>query len=92
MGVETGKWPIIRKMRRYLADRPDPINTVSVDLVTARSYEITTVKELITRVKSSDDPPEMVVSEFIKMADKQSGMVFRVAYETAVDLYDHVFL
>ena len=94
MGAETGKWkwPIIYKMRKYLAQRPDPINATTTEMVTARSYETVTIKEIINRVKSSDDPPEMVVSEFIKMADRQSGMLFRVAYETAVDLYDHVFL
>lgn len=64
----------------------------SMEGLEARSYAVTTVQELIKRVKNSDDPPEMVISEFIKQVDRQSGMVFRVAYEISVDLYDHLFL
>lgn len=79
-------------MRLYLVRLGDPITSSSIEGVTARSYARTTVTELIRLVDISDDPPEMVVSEFIKMADRRSGLMFRVAYETAVDLYDHVFL
>lgn len=79
-------------MRLYLVRLGDPITSSSIEGVMARSYARTTVTELIRLVDISDDPPEMVVSEFIKMADRRSGLMFRVAYETAVDLYDHVFL
>lgn len=79
-------------MRLYLAELGDPMMSSSPDGVTARSYARSTVQELIRLVDISDDPPELVVSEFIKMADRRSGMLFRVAYEIAVDVYDHVFL
>ena len=79
-------------MRLYLAELGDPIYSTSMDGLEARSYAVSTVKELIKRVENSDDPPEMVVSEFIKQVNRRSGMVFRVAYDISVDLYDRVFL
>ena len=80
------------KMRIYLAELGDPTYSPSMEGLEARSYAVTTVQELIKRVKNSDDPPEMVISEFIKQVDRRSGMVFRVAYEISVDLYDRLFL
>lgn len=47
---------------------------------------------LIKEVENTDADPALIVSEFIKMFDRRSGMMFRVAYDIAVDLYDHVFL
>lgn len=79
-------------MHIYLAELGDPIYSPSMEGLEARSYAVTTVQELIKRVKNSDDPPEMVISEFIKQVDRRSGMVFRVAYEISVDLYDRLFL
>ena len=80
------------RMRLYLVRLGDPTTSSSTEGIQARSYAVTTVKELMRLCDISDDPPEMVVSEFIKMADRRSGLLFRVAYETAVDLYDNVFL
>lgn len=83
---------ILFKMRLYLAELGDPVYSWSTEGVRARSYAKTTVQYLINKVVDSDDPPSMVISEFIKVADKRCGLVYRVAYETAVDLYDHVIL
>jgi hypothetical protein len=47
---------------------------------------------LIKEVENTDADPALVVSEFIKMFDRRSGMMFRVAYDVAVDLYDYLFL
>lgn len=80
------------RMKLYLVRLGDPATSSSVDGVFARSYARSTVIELMRLVGVSEDPPEMVVSEFIKMVDRRSGLLFRVAYETAVDLYDQVFL
>lgn len=92
MSEKTYKEALIFKMRKYLAELGDPVYSSSMDGVAARSYARTTVRELIKRVTNSDDPPSMVISEFIKEMDRRSGMVFRVAYEISVDLYDHIFL
>lgn len=92
MSTRTAKCSILKRMREYLAEMGDPVYSQSLDGVVARSYAQATVQELISRVEKSDDPPSMVVSEFIKEMDRRSGMVFRVAYEISVDLYDHIFL
>ena len=47
---------------------------------------------LVEQIEDSDTDPALIVSEFIKKVDKRSGLSFRVAYDTAVDLYDHIFL
>lgn len=92
MSKGTAKLNILAGMYLYLVELGDPLDSPSIDGVVARSYAKTTVQELIRRVENSDDPPEMVISEFINMANRQSGYVFRVAYEIAVDLYDRIIL
>lgn len=88
----SGKSHVLKEMRLYLIDLGDPADSCSLDGVVARSYAVTAVEEIIKLVDISDDDPALVVSNFIKMSDKASGMAFRVAYETAVDLYDRCFL
>lgn len=92
MSKGTAKLNVLARMYLYLVELGDPTDSPSMDGVVARSYAKTTVQELMRMVEDSDDPPAMVISEFINMADRQPGMVFRVAYETAVDLYDRVIL
>jgi hypothetical protein len=79
-------------MRLYFAMMPDPEYVFGLEAMSAASWGRTTVSHLIKEVENSDTDPALIVSEFIKKADRQSGMIFRVAYETAVDLYDYVFL
>lgn len=47
---------------------------------------------LIHEVENYDTDPALIISEFIKDVDRRSGLMFRVAYDVAVDLYDHIFL
>jgi len=88
----TNKAFVIKRMRIYLAGLPDPLHVDSKDLIANNSWSRTTVLYLIKEVENTDADPALVVSEFIKMFDRRSGMMFRVAYDVAVDLYDHVFL
>ena len=82
---------IMSKIKRYLMELGNPISSSSVDGVTAKSYQLSTIHEILRLVESSDDDPAMVISEFIKSVNRRSGLLFRVAYETSVDLYDHLF-
>ena len=82
---------IVSKIKRYLMELGNPISSSSVDGVTAKSYQLSTIREILRLVESSDDDPAMVISEFIKSVNRRSGLLFRVAYETSVDLYDHLF-
>ena len=82
---------IMSKIKRYLMELGNPISSLSVDGVTAKSYQLSTIREILRLVESSDDDPAMVISEFIKRVNRRSGLLFRVAYETSVDLYDHLF-
>lgn len=93
MDRETAnKKSILFRMRLYFAMMPDPEYVFGLEAMSAASWSRTTVSYLIKEVENSDTDPALIVSEFIKKADRQSGMIFRVAYETAVDLYDYVFL
>ena len=88
----TTKGEIINRMCLYLSELGDPARGSSTHDVVARSYAKSTVLELIKEVIRSDTDPALVVSEFIKKVDRRSGLSFRVAYDVAVDLYDHIFL
>lgn len=79
-------------MQSYLAKLPDPEYSLSMEQLSYRSWSRSTVSYLIEQIKDSDTDPALIVSEFIKKADRRSGLSFRVAYDTAVDLYDHIFL
>ena len=93
MSRETAnKKSILFRMRLYFATLPEPEFTFGKEAMSSASWSRTTVSHLIKEVENSDTDPALIVSEFIKKADRQSGMIFRVAYETAVDLYDYVFL
>lgn len=83
---------IMSKIKRYLIELGNPISSSSVDGVTARSYQLSTAREILRLIGNSDDDPAMVISEFIKSVNRRSGLLFRVAYETAVDLYDRLFV
>ena len=82
---------IVSKIKRYLMELGNPNSSSSVDGVTAKSYQLSAIREILRLVESSDDDPAMVISEFIKSVNRRSGLLFRVAYETSVDLYDHLF-
>ena len=82
---------IMSKIKRYLMELGNPISSLSIDGVTAKSYQLSTIREILRLIESSDDDPAMVISEFIKSVNRRSGLLFRVAYETSVDLYDHLF-
>ena len=79
-------------MRLYLTRMPAPEYSLSMEQLSYRSWSRTTVSYLIKEVEKTDTDPALVISEFIKKADRRSGMSFRVAYDVAVDLYDHIFL
>lgn len=79
-------------MQLYLAKLPDPEYALSMEQLSYRSWSRTTVSYLIKEIQNSDTDPALIVSEFIKKADRRSGLSFRVAYDVAIDLYDHVFL
>ena len=83
---------IMSKIRRYLMELGNPISSSSVDGVIARSYQASTIHEILRLIECSDDDPALVISEFIKSVNRRSGLLFRVAYDTAVDLYDHLFV
>lgn len=89
----TSKHSVVSQMLLYLANVLDPVHTrFDKDLLMQRSWSRTTVLYLIKEVENSDTDPALIVSEFIKSVDRRSGMMFRVAYDVAVDLYDHIFL
>ena len=92
MRRRTVKADLIARMRLYLAELPDPKYARNLEQVSYRSWSRSTVLYLIEQIKDSDTDPALIVSEFIKKADRRSGLSFRVAYDTAVDLYDHIFL
>lgn len=86
------KRSIRMRMRLYLASLPNPEYSSNKEELMHRSWCRSTVEYLIKAVDESDTDPPLIISEFIKKADRRSGLIFRVAYETAVDLYDHLFL
>lgn len=92
MGRGTAKASIRKRMLLYLANLPDPMYAIGSEELTYRSWSRSTVLYLIREVEKSDADPALVVSEFIKKVDRRSGLLFRVAYDVSVDLYDHVFL
>lgn len=92
MSRRTVKADLIARIRLYLVDLPDPEYADNIEQVTYRSWSRSTVLYLVEQIKDSDTDPALIVSEFIKKVDKRSGLSFRVAYDTAVDLYDHIFL
>lgn len=92
MNRRMSKAFVVKKMRIYLASLQDPSYASSKELIANNSWSRTTVLYLIKEVENTNADPALVVSEFIKMFDRRSGIMFRVAYDIAVDLYDHVFL
>ena len=87
------KSDVITRMRLYLATVLDPLYArFDNDILCHRSWSRTTVLYLIHEVENSDTDPALIISEFIKDVDRRSGLMFRVAYDVAVDLYDHIFL
>lgn len=92
MNRRMSKAFVVKKMRIYLASLQDPLYTSNKELIANNSWSRTTVLYLIKEVENTNTDPALVVSEFIKMFDRRSGIMFRVAYDIAVDLYDHVFL
>lgn len=92
MRTRTAKEEVLYQMQLYLAKLPDPEHSFGMEQLSYRSWSRTTVSYLIKEVKKSDADPALVISEYIKKFDKRSGLSFRVAYDVAVDLYDHIFL
>ena len=90
--MRTAKEEVLYQMRLYLTRLPSPEYSLSMEQLSYRSWSRTTVSYLIKEVEKTDTDPALVISEFIKKADRRSGMSFRVAYDVAVDLYDHIFL
>ena len=92
MRTRTAKEEVLYRMQLYLAKLPDPEYALSTEQLSYRSWSRTTVSYLIKEIQNSDTDPALIVSEFIKKVDRRSGLSFRVAYDIAVDLYDHIFL
>lgn len=92
MNRRMSKAFVVKKMHIYLASLQDPSYASNKELIANNSWSRTTVLYLIKEVENTNADPALVVSEFIKMFDRRSGIMFRVAYDVAVDLYDHVFL
>ncbi len=88
----TAKDGVLYRMQLYLASLPDPQLALSNEQLSYRSWSRTTVLYLIKEVEKTDTDPALIISEYIKKFDRRSGLSFRVAYDTAVDLYDHIFL